>query len=81
MLLFAGTHGGNYTGDIAIDDLKLASGTCRNPVTTSTLAPTTLGPRVDRFVCNFERDICAFTQVHLMSICNVMQCNIMMTER
>ena len=57
------THGGNYTGDIAIDDVKLSDGTCRGPVSTTTLAPTTLAPRVDRFKCNFEKDICDFKQV------------------
>ena len=29
--MFEGTVGGSYTGDIAIDDLKVVSGVCPNP--------------------------------------------------
>lgn len=60
------THGGHYSGDIAIDDTKLLTGACSNiaPITTPT--PTTLPPTVDRFTCDFETGWCNLTQVIYM---------------
>lgn len=65
-IIIAATHGGNYSGDIAVDDFKLVNGLCggKAPTTTPT-ATTSLSPKVDRFNCTFESGICSFTQVSI----------------
>jgi len=38
---FDGEVGNGYSGDIAIDDIKLTQGICPNPYATTTLMPVT----------------------------------------
>ncbi|GFN85250.1 MAM and LDL-receptor class a domain-containing protein 2-like [Plakobranchus ocellatus] len=63
-LVFEATYGGNYTGDIAIDDIALHN----YPCTTPSAGPTTEGTNVattaspTKLDCDFETKFCLWTQ-------------------
>ena len=60
--LFQGTHGGNYEGDIAVDDVRVLAGSqCTVPTTTTTLRPTTTLGRHTPLSCDFENGTCRWT--------------------
>lgn len=65
-LTFEGVYGGNYTGDIAIDDVVFQRVGCsQTPPTTPTVFPpsTTRSPYPPTAVdCNFENGICLWSQ-------------------
>ncbi|CAF5149593.1 unnamed protein product, partial [Rotaria magnacalcarata] len=57
--IIEGTHGGQFLGDIAIDDLLVQSNSqCTLPTTTTTIGTTTTLGLYTPLSCNFENDIC-----------------------
>jgi hypothetical protein len=55
-------HGGNYLGDMAIDDLLVTANTqCEIPTTTTTPPTTTTLGLHTPLSCNFENDLCQWT--------------------
>lgn len=57
-----GVHGGNYLGDIAIDDVLVTpNAQCLIPVTTTTTETTTTLGLHTPLSCDFEKDICLWT--------------------
>jgi hypothetical protein len=62
LFLQKGTHGGNFLGDMAIDDLLVTSDSqCIVPTTTTTTITTTTLGRYTPLSCNFEIDTCRWT--------------------
>lgn len=57
-----GVHGGNYLGDMALDDIYInPNAQCLiPPTTTTTQTTTTLGLHTP-LSCDFEKDICLWT--------------------
>ncbi|UJR31098.1 hypothetical protein I4U23_018606, partial [Adineta vaga] len=60
--IIEGVHGGDYRGDMALDDILVMTGShCTIPTTTTTRAPvTTIGGHTP-LSCNFENDTCKWT--------------------
>ena len=62
ILCCKGTHGGNFRGDIAIDDIRvLPNAACILPTTTTTTTTTTTPGRHTPLSCDFEKDMCKWT--------------------
>ncbi|XP_066300039.1 MAM and LDL-receptor class A domain-containing protein 2-like [Branchiostoma lanceolatum] len=63
-LMFEGVYGGNYTGDIALDDIDVQPGACPFVPTTPTTPPVTMPPVYppNENDCTFESDICSWMQ-------------------
>ncbi len=62
MIFFKGVHGGNFLGDMAIDDLLVTENTqCLVPPTTTTVETTTTLGLHTPLSCNFETDICKWS--------------------
>ena len=63
-LVFEATYGGNYTGDIAIDDISLAAYPCIITTTVSTTEDSIAGttPTPTKLDCDFETTFCLWTQ-------------------
>ena len=60
--IIEGTHGGNFLGDIAIDDVRvLENSQCTIITTTTTSRPTTTLGRHTPLSCNFENGTCRWT--------------------
>ena len=63
-IVFEGTYGGNFTGDIAIDDISLSKYPCYTPTATTTTAEGSVGttPTPTKLDCDFETRYCLWTQ-------------------
>ncbi|XP_072036874.1 MAM and LDL-receptor class A domain-containing protein 1-like [Amphiura filiformis] len=64
-IVFQGTKGSQYHGDISLDDISVTRGQCIGiPVNaTTTPATSTAASTLNEFVCNLEfNDICGFTK-------------------
>lgn len=81
-IVFEGIRGNSYRGDIAIDDILITDGDCAilpanaNPKPTATTpvvtTPFTLPPTIppSLYNCDFERDLCNYTQEHITDVFN-----------
>ncbi|XP_020612540.1 MAM and LDL-receptor class A domain-containing protein 1-like [Orbicella faveolata] len=62
-VVFEGIRGSSFRGDIAIDDFRLAPGSCPT-ISPSTPATTSLptSPQLQVFRCTFDQSMCGFVQ-------------------
>ncbi|XP_071828929.1 MAM and LDL-receptor class A domain-containing protein 2-like isoform X3 [Apostichopus japonicus] len=68
-VVFEGVRGSSYTGNIALDDVWITSGSCTfvpppSYYRTTTALSTTLFTVEETFFCDFETDFCHFTQAN-----------------
>lgn len=64
VVMFEGTHGGDYTGDIAIDDITIYPARCdiyKNVTTQNPLLTTTVRYPTLPLNCDFENGYCTWT--------------------
>ncbi|XP_048242500.1 MAM and LDL-receptor class A domain-containing protein 2-like [Haliotis rufescens] len=64
-VVFEGVYGGNFTGDIAIDDITVSNYRCYGATTTMTTPTTVTSPATyppTKIDCDFEMNICDWSQ-------------------